>query len=112
MRRIVTFILMAAVFLGGYYLGRRPGSPDILAHAYRGYVWARSAARQLAAALESPRAKSAAGGLYDTAGRCADELQRAARVRAEARRYARPSAADESYWPAGEPYARAETTRR
>ena len=43
MRRILRLILMTAVFLGGYYLGRLPGSPDIFAYAtgaYRGVVHA------------------------------------------------------------------------
>jgi len=33
MRRLLRFILMIAVFLGGYYLGRLPGSPDIFGYA-------------------------------------------------------------------------------
>jgi len=30
-RRLLLTILMAGVFLGGYYLGRIPGSPDVIA---------------------------------------------------------------------------------
>jgi hypothetical protein len=33
MRRLVRFILLLTAFLGGYYLGHRPGSPDIFAPA-------------------------------------------------------------------------------
>ena len=33
MRRLIKLILLLAVFLGGYYVGRRPGSPDIFAGA-------------------------------------------------------------------------------
>ncbi len=37
MRRLVKLILLLAVFLGGYYVGRRPGSPDIFAKAGQAY---------------------------------------------------------------------------
>ena len=37
MRRLLRLILMIAVFLGGYYLGRMPGSPDIFGYAKRAY---------------------------------------------------------------------------
>lgn len=33
MKTSIVCILIAAAFLGGYYLGRHPGSPDILAWA-------------------------------------------------------------------------------
>ena len=33
MRRLAKLILLLAVFLSGYYVGRRPGSPDIFARA-------------------------------------------------------------------------------
>ncbi len=38
MRRIIRLILLLSVFLGGYYLGRRPGSPDIFAWAQGVYL--------------------------------------------------------------------------
>lgn len=41
MRKLILLILLAASFLGGYYLGRRPGSPDVIR-------WCRQACRQSA----------------------------------------------------------------
>ena len=35
--RLIRFILIAAAFLGGYYVGHRPGSPDIFGMA--GDLW-------------------------------------------------------------------------
>lgn len=32
MRRLIRFIVLVAVFLGGYYLGHLPGSPDVVGH--------------------------------------------------------------------------------
>jgi len=43
MRKLITTALVAAAFLGGYYLGRAPGSPDILALAKQAYCQARDA---------------------------------------------------------------------
>jgi len=34
-RRFFRFILLGAVFLGGYHLGRKPGSPDVVGQAQR-----------------------------------------------------------------------------
>ncbi len=52
-RKTVILGLLCAVFLGGYYLGRQPGSPDILAHIESGAraTWAFGASA--AAAIES-----------------------------------------------------------
>ena len=36
-KRLILLVLLAATFLGGYYLGHRPGSPDIFAHAQDAY---------------------------------------------------------------------------
>ncbi|MDY7011145.1 MAG: hypothetical protein SVV80_10400 [Planctomycetota bacterium] len=33
MRKLAKIIVLLAVFLGGYYVGHRPGSPDIFARA-------------------------------------------------------------------------------
>lgn len=30
MTKLILLILLAASFLGGYYLGRKPGSPDVI----------------------------------------------------------------------------------
>jgi hypothetical protein len=35
MRKLLLVAVLLAVFLGGYYAGRQPGSPDILAAAAR-----------------------------------------------------------------------------
>lgn len=52
-RKTVILGLLCAVFLGGYYLGRQPGSPDILAHVESAAraTWAFGASA--AAAIES-----------------------------------------------------------
>ena len=36
-KRFIVLILLLAAFLGGYYIGRHPGSPDIFAIAARAY---------------------------------------------------------------------------
>ena len=36
-KKLIVTALMSATFLGGYYLGRQPGSPDIFAHLEDGY---------------------------------------------------------------------------
>ncbi len=40
MRRLITTFLLLVAFLGGYYLGRKPESPDI-------FAWARGAYHQV-----------------------------------------------------------------
>ena len=40
MRRLITTFLLLVTFLGGYYLGRQPESPDI-------FAWARGACHQV-----------------------------------------------------------------
>lgn len=40
MRRLITTFLLLVAFLGGYYLGRQPESPDI-------FAWARGAYHQV-----------------------------------------------------------------
>ena len=37
MRRLLAIILSVGVFLGGYYLGQQPGSPDIFGWAQKNY---------------------------------------------------------------------------
>ena len=49
MRRLVKLILLLAVFLGGYYVGRRPGSPDIFARAGQVYNRLTSTTDEIAA---------------------------------------------------------------
>jgi len=46
-RRLILLLLLAAAFLGGYYLGGRPGSPDIFRHAEDAYRQVAQAAEQL-----------------------------------------------------------------
>ncbi len=49
MRRLIKLILLLAVFLGGYYVGHRPDSPDIFAHAGKVYNRFTSATDDIAA---------------------------------------------------------------
>jgi len=49
MRRLIKLILLLAVFLGGYYVGRRPGSPDIFAKAGQAYRRVTSATNDISA---------------------------------------------------------------
>ena len=37
MRKLILFIFLAAIFLGGYYLGRIPGSPDLFSWSQQVY---------------------------------------------------------------------------
>ena len=41
--RLIRLIIMMAVFVGGYYLGRQPNSPDIIA-------WGRAACQRISQA--------------------------------------------------------------
>lgn len=43
MRKLLTIILMAAAFLGGYHVGHQPGSPDLGPFAQDCYAKAGSA---------------------------------------------------------------------
>ena len=49
MRKLITFILLAAAFVGGYHLGRQPDSPDLFAWAQQAYQQASQAGRQILA---------------------------------------------------------------
>ena len=49
MRRLIKLILLLAVFLGGYYVGRRPGSPDIFAKVGQAYRRVTSTTNDIAA---------------------------------------------------------------
>ncbi|HUU22641.1 MAG TPA: hypothetical protein VM389_08915 [Phycisphaerae bacterium] len=37
MRRLLVTILIVGAFLGGYYFGRQPGSPDVFGWAQKNY---------------------------------------------------------------------------
>ena len=56
MRRVVRLILLTAIFLGGYYVGHLPGSPDIFAKTAAAY-------RQVARTTTSISAKAEAEGV-------------------------------------------------
>jgi hypothetical protein len=47
MRLAILLILLCAAFLGGYYVARLPGSPDIFGKAQQAYNSASDAGRQL-----------------------------------------------------------------
>lgn len=51
MKRLLLLILLSGAFLGGYYLGRQPNSPDIFAWAQKTYHQAADVGHQLSAAL-------------------------------------------------------------
>lgn len=46
MKRVLTLFLLTAAFLGGYYLGRLPNSPDIFAWGRRTFDQAVDMGRQ------------------------------------------------------------------
>ena len=50
-RRLFTSIVLSAVFVGGYYVGRLPGSPDIFAYAQRAYQEATKASQAVTDAV-------------------------------------------------------------
>ncbi len=52
MRRIFRLILMMGIFLGGYYLGRRPGSPDLIGYGKGAYHWAVRTGERISARAE------------------------------------------------------------
>lgn len=49
MKTLITLILLAAAFLGGYHLGHQPNSPDVIAWAQQTYKQATAAGQQLVA---------------------------------------------------------------
>ena len=52
MRRLFRTILLVAVFLGGYYLGRKPNSPDIFAWSVDTYHRVDKATKDITAKAE------------------------------------------------------------
>jgi len=62
-KKVFILILLAGTFLGGYRLGRRPGSPDIFAWAQQRYRQAAEMGKGLAAANSdgSERSRDSAG---------------------------------------------------
>lgn len=52
-RRLLVTVLIVATFLGGYYLGQRPGSPDVFGWAQRNYPAVEDAFRRVADTLSS-----------------------------------------------------------
>lgn len=52
--RLFATIVLAAAFLGGYYLGRKPQSPDIFAWAQRTYRRAAEVGGRLSASEGAP----------------------------------------------------------
>jgi len=58
MRRLLVTILIVGAFLGGYHLGRQPGSPDIFGWAQRNYPAAAEAFRSAADSLSSEPASA------------------------------------------------------
>ena len=52
MKKLLLLILLTGAFLGGYYLGRQPNSPDIFAWAQNTYNQAVDVGHQLSAAVK------------------------------------------------------------
>jgi hypothetical protein len=55
MKTLILLIVLAAAFLGGYYLGHQPDSPDIFGQAQKVYQRVSAAGQQFAAALEAQK---------------------------------------------------------
>ena len=53
MRKLLTLILMAAAFFGGYHFGHQPGSPDLGPFAQDCYAKAESAYHQVATLVKT-----------------------------------------------------------
>jgi len=51
MRRLLVFLLLAAAFVGGYHVGRQPGSPDIIGWAQDAYPHVVEAGRDVVQAV-------------------------------------------------------------
>jgi len=51
MRRLLVIIFMLGAFLGGYQLGRQPGSPDLIGWARKNYPKVAQAGRDIIAAF-------------------------------------------------------------
>lgn len=51
MKKLAVTVVLVAVFLGGYHMGRVPGSPDIAGWAARNYWRAAEHGRRLVGAL-------------------------------------------------------------
>ncbi|MFP4354215.1 MAG: hypothetical protein ACLFUJ_03745 [Phycisphaerae bacterium] len=52
-RKTIYLLLGSAIFLGGYELGRQPGSPDIIAHVQTGAQGLYAAGQATVGAIES-----------------------------------------------------------
>ncbi len=62
-RMLFTLIFLGGAFLGGYYLGHQPGSPDIFAWAQDTYNHATNAGNKLSAVI-----KGEPGNVLETVG--------------------------------------------
>ena len=51
-KRLFMLTLLSAVFLSGYYLGRQPGSPDVIGMAQSGYAKAAELGKTIEAVSE------------------------------------------------------------
>lgn len=57
-KRLFMLTLLSAVFLGGYTLGRLPGSPDVIGMAQDGYAKAAELGKSLQAATDGEGIKA------------------------------------------------------
>ena len=75
MKTMILLILLGAAFLGGYYLGQQPDSPDIFGWASKTYHQVSAAGREVTAAL-GVSAKSGDGTRADVYKSARVEAQR------------------------------------
>ena len=59
--RLFATLVLAGTFLGGYYLGHKPQSPDIFAWAQRTYRQAAESSNRLAGSKDAPDADALPG---------------------------------------------------
>jgi len=53
LKKLIIIILLSAAFLGGYYLGNKPGAPDIFKHARENYQQAANTSEKLTAIINN-----------------------------------------------------------
>ena len=67
MRKLVILVLLAVAFCGGYHLGRKPSSPDVLG-------WARKAYEQVSGWQGEPAGRCQPGELPAAEEKTPDEI--------------------------------------
>jgi len=65
MRKLILLVMLTGAFLGGYYLGRKPDSPDIFSVAKQHYDKAVEVSRKISHFVEGKQACDASAGTTD-----------------------------------------------